>query len=405
MASIEQANGSVKRFTTPKSMTIMFLAVVVAFFSVAMFISDSMKAEVTVSINGEEETVVTTAETVEDLMAELDIEVGKHDELSRSLNASVEEGMQITYNETDQVHVTINNETSEYYTTEDTVQAFLNDQDIELSQHDRMTVDESDRIENNMHIAIDRAVEVTINDGGETKTVMEPNKTVQKLLAEQDIKLDDNDRINVEPTQKIKDNRSIEIVRVSTEYETVEKDVPYETETREDDSMMRGESKVVQSGQEGKKVEEYKITKENGEEVSRELVDEKVVEESENRVVAEGTKSQQVQLASSSSSSGGFQTFTATKYTADCSGCSGITATGVDVRNTIYYNGMRVIAVDPSVIPLYSTVEVKYPSGSFKAIALDTGGAINGRKIDILTNSTSDAYRWGRRSVQVRVLD
>src|SRR5690554_3211015 len=45
-------------------------------------------------------------------------------------------------------------------------------------------------------------------------------------------------------------------------------------------------------------------------------------------------------------------TFEATAYVALCdSGCTGITATGYDVRNTIYSpKGHRVIAVDPSVV-------------------------------------------------------
>ncbi|NIK12718.1 3D domain-containing protein [Alkalibacillus almallahensis] len=419
MANFEQAKGSGRRFTS-KHMSIIFFSVLIAFFSVAMFISDAMKAEVSVSINGEEETVHSTADTVEGLLTEIDLEVGKHDELSKSLDAPVEDGMELTYKETDEVVVTIGNKSNHYYTTEDNVQNFLNDEGIELSENDQMSVSAQDDIRNNMHIAINKALEVTINDGGEKQTAHVPNQTVENLLNKQGIALDDNDRINVDPTEKVKDNRTIEIVRVSTEYETVEKDVPHETETREDDSIMQGDSEVVQSGQDGKKVEEYKITKENGEEVSRELVEEEIVEESENRVVAKGTK-QPTQTAQSSSSnesssqssdvqqvsesSGGFQTFTSTKYTADCSGCSGYTATGVNVNNKTTHNGMRIIAVDPSVIPLHSRVEVKTPSGSFTAIALDTGGAINGNKIDILTNSRSDALQWGRRSVQVRVLD
>ncbi|MDQ0158439.1 G5 and 3D domain-containing protein [Alkalibacillus salilacus] len=413
MANLEQAKGSRRRFTS-KHMSIIFFSVLIAFFSVAMFISDAMKAEVSVSINGEEETVHSTAETVEELLTEIDLEVGKHDELSKSLDAPVEDGMELTYNETDEVIVTIGNKSNHYYTTEDNVQNFLNDEGIELSENDQMSVSAQDDIRNNMHIAINKALEVTINDGGEKQTAHVPNQTVENLLNKQGITLDDNDRINVDPAEKVKDNQTIEIVRVSTEYETVEKDVPHETETREDDSILQGESEVVQSGQDGKKVEEYKITKENGEEVSRELVDEEIVEESENRVVAKGTK-QPTQTAQSSSessdvqqvseSSGGFQTFTSTKYTANCSGCSGVTATGVNVSNKTTHNGMRIIAVDPSVIPLHSRVEVKTPSGSFTAIALDTGGAINGNKIDILASSKSEAYRWGHRTVQVRVLD
>src|SRR5690625_436797 len=51
---------------------------------------------------------------------------------------------------------------------------------------------------------------------------------------------------------------------------------------------------------------------------------------------------------------------TATFYTAQCAGCSGITKTGYDVRQTVYSeSGRRIIAVDPSFIPLGSIVRVK----------------------------------------------
>lgn len=91
-------------------------------------------------------------------------------------------------------------------------------------------------------------------------------------------------------------------------------------------------------------------------------------------------------------------------FTAYCKGCSGVTATGYDVRDSIYVDGMRVIAVDPNVIPLYSIVEVSTPYETFKATALDTGGAIKGHKVDILVADKKTAYNLGRHTVYVKVL-
>ncbi|WIT27710.1 hypothetical protein [Bacillus phage SPbetaL5] len=101
------------------------------------------------------------------------------------------------------------------------------------------------------------------------------------------------------------------------------------------------------------------------------------------------------------------QTFEASAYTADCpEGCSGVTATGVDVTGTIYHAGKRIIAVDPSVIALGSTVEIKQADGTtFEAVAQDTGGYIKGAKIDVLVADEADAVQFGRQSVQVRVIN
>ncbi|OLN24071.1 peptidoglycan-binding protein [Domibacillus antri] len=90
-------------------------------------------------------------------------------------------------------------------------------------------------------------------------------------------------------------------------------------------------------------------------------------------------------------------TVTATAYTADCAGCSGITATGIDLRND---RNKKVIAVDPNVIPLGSRV---YVEGYGEAIAGDTGGAIKGNKIDLHVPTTDAAYSWGVRTVNVTI--
>lgn len=106
--------------------------------------------------------------------------------------------------------------------------------------------------------------------------------------------------------------------------------------------------------------------------------------------------------SSESSSQGDVQkqfTAEATAYTAYCAGCSGVTATGQDLRAN---PGQKVIAVDPDVIPLGSKVWVE---GYGTAIAGDTGGAINGNRIDLFMPSQGDALDFGRQSVTVKVLD
>ena len=60
------------------------------------------------------------------------------------------------------------------------------------------------------------------------------------------------------------------------------------------------------------------------------------------------------------------------------------------------------VAVDPSVIPLYSRL---YIPGYGFAVAGDTGGAIVGNRIDLFFPSYSDAIRFGRRTVTVYVLE
>ncbi|WP_314065538.1 3D domain-containing protein [uncultured Vagococcus sp.] len=90
------------------------------------------------------------------------------------------------------------------------------------------------------------------------------------------------------------------------------------------------------------------------------------------------------------------QTLTVETTAYDGVSLGGLTASGYQISST----GDKVIAVDPSVIPLGSTV---YVPGYGTAIAADTGGAIQGNIID-LNMSTADAIQWGRRTVTITVL-
>jgi len=97
-------------------------------------------------------------------------------------------------------------------------------------------------------------------------------------------------------------------------------------------------------------------------------------------------------------------TFTVSHYTATCKGCSGITSAGINVKNTVYYQGYRIVATDPSVIKTGSILEISYNGKTFKAIALDKGGAIKGKKMDILVGSVSEAYSLGVQKADVKLL-
>lgn len=67
----------------------------------------------------------------------------------------------------------------------------------------------------------------------------------------------------------------------------------------------------------------------------------------------------------------------------------------------------RTIAVDPKVIPYGSVVAIKVPSMpkySGVYLAEDTGGAIKGKRIDVLIKGAKEASSFGRRDIEVAIL-
>lgn len=89
---------------------------------------------------------------------------------------------------------------------------------------------------------------------------------------------------------------------------------------------------------------------------------------------------------------------TATAYSHETSK-TGLTYLGYNVRTNPH---MKLIAVDPSVIPLGSKVWVE---GYGEAIAGDTGSAIKGHIIDVLMPSGAHAIQWGRKTVKIIILN
>ncbi|MDQ0257588.1 murein DD-endopeptidase MepM/ murein hydrolase activator NlpD [Evansella vedderi] len=79
---------------------------------------------------------------------------------------------------------------------------------------------------------------------------------------------------------------SLRVEKVSKREETIS----YETETKDDSDMWRGETRVSQEGIDGKKVVEYAVTYENGRPISTEVINEEITREATNKIVLRGTK-------------------------------------------------------------------------------------------------------------------
>src|SRR5699024_9487599 len=187
---------------------------------------------------------------------------------------------------------------------------------------------------------------------------------------------DSNKEATVEEETNVEEAPEAEETEAETsEAEETEAEKP-EAETSESENPETEESKQEAPEQEEEQVEEGEVEVE--------------VEEQEQTTECE---------SSSETSSGETMTMEATAYTADCEGCTGITATVIDMKND---RNQKVIAVDTDVITLGSTVKV---DGYGTAIAGDTGGAIKGNIIELHMPTTEDAIQWGRQEVNIEILE
>lgn len=378
-----------------------FSAVMVTLFS-AWVIFDETKVNVVLATDGEEQTIKAHMSTVEDLLQEVGIEVEEHDYLSHDIEAKLIDGMEVEYKTAEKVTLTVDEQSETMYTTANTVGELFNEENIEINKHDKLSHDLAHKIEENMEIIVDRAFEIEVIDGNETNTYWTTKVSVKQFLQENDLELSRLDKIKPKLKTKIDEDTTISIIRVEKLEKEVEESIDYHTEEKKDSSLEKGKTKVLQEGKEGLANRTYEITKENGEEVSRKVIKEEIIKEPVNQIIAVGTKEPKVSISSGSEPAGDGKVMImeATGYGADCRGCSGITATGINIKKN---PNIKVISVDPNVIPLGSRVWVE---GYGVAIAGDTGGAIKGNRIDVLLPSEAYAAKhWGRRTVKVKVLD
>lgn len=372
------------------------IVALLAFTSVILF--HATQKEIVLAENGKDKKIDTHADTVLELLDEVGIEVGEHDALSHDVSEEIAEGMKIEYKKANKVVVSIDGKEKMYYTVADTVGDFLAEQDLSVSEHDSLSHQKNEKIKDGLSLSITQAFELTINDGGKEVKAWSTGGSVEDVLQSSSITLMEHDKIKPALDETVSRDTSISIIRIEKKKEEVTETVEFKTETRKDSSLEKGKEKVIASGEEGTVVKTYEVTYENGKTVKREVLDEKVTKESKNRIVAVGTKEPQ-NLVTLSSGGGKEFTMTASAFTADCSGCSGYTATGINLNAN---PNVKVIAVDPNVIPLGSRVWVE---GYGEAIAGDTGGHIKGNRIDIHVPSKADAYSWGVRKVKVKIID
>jgi len=235
------------------------------------------------------------------------------------------------------------------------------------------------------------AIPVTLVADGARRDILAPPTTVGEALAFAGITLGEHDRVAPALRDQVSPNQTITVTRVSIVEQTEPIELPAPILYVEDTTLRGGQRAVRQFGRAGAG-ERTKVTyARDGVVTLEKFTNERVVEQPVPEIVAvwPGAVPAGALIA---------RTMVATAYEPGPRSCGrhadGITATGVPARR-------GVIAVDPRVIPLGSTV---YVEGYGYALAADVGGAIKGNKIDLCYATVRECLQFGRRKVLMWVV-
>jgi uncharacterized protein YabE (DUF348 family) len=276
-------------------------------------------------------------------------------------------------------------------TFQNTVKDLLNDKHIALRREDLVLPSLDSKLRQGMKITIKRAFPITVHVDGKNRILYTAAPKLEDVLKENKIILGSYDKISMPIDSSTYKGMDVVITRVKEKLLTQEEDIPFSTETKTNDDMLRGQTNVIQEGQTGKKQITLKLIYEDGKEVARNVVNETILQNPVTKIVQVGTLGLITTSRGESFRYREMKTMVATAY--DYSAGS-ITATGAWVRRGI-------VAVDPNVIPLGTRL---YIEGYGPAVAADTGGAIKGNIIDVFFPSSEESCNWGRRTVNVYIL-
>ena len=281
-----------------------------------------------------------------------------------------------------------------------------------------------------------RSVEITMANGYKM-TVVTTKTNVEEILEDNNIVVEDDERVTPSLDDEITDSNKIVITNKSEQEVQIAKlsesgvetsideilksyspiiekivveqeTIPYETITK--DASQGSEdtkNKVIQQGEDGIREITYKVKYQNEEEIEKIKLSETVVKEPVNKIVqvqrnitsrAGSTVAKTANNnASTGTPTGQTRIFKVTAY-CSCAKCcgkvTGRTASGTHATagQTVAASGQFAFGTKLNINGQEYTVE-------------DRGGAIQGNRVDIYMNSHAEAVAWGVKYLPVQVVE
>lgn len=376
----------------------------------------------------------TRADSVLEVLEELGITLNETDYVTPALSEDIPEERLIRIERSHEIALQIGyGQTEIVQTRERTVEDVLLRYGVTVRDGDTVYPSVRTPVTNGMTIRYQPVVLVNLIVGQEALMLYTMATDVEQLLIEENIEVTESDTVMPAPSTQIREGMTI---TVNTNRDVVQYEsqlIPFDVVEEEDDTIEQGVKQTVQVGIPGLERTRYELTVENGTITNRTKTGVETLRKTMPQIIKVGTKkvTEPITEPATTDASSPFAPeaeieiaeppktddvldfssakqllVEATAYTnnpEDTVTYNGrvLTRSGYDVTDTILYEGMRIIAVDPAIIPLGTRV---YVEGIGMAIALDTGSAIKGQKIDIMMDEKEEAVTFGRKPLTIWVI-
>jgi uncharacterized protein YabE (DUF348 family) len=329
---------------------------------------------VTITIDGEAQTIHTTFSSPLDILRSSGIAVAAADRLSIDGTETDVDSLlvwpvpvsQISIQRAMTVMIVEGGQQQVIETTAPTVAEALYEAGVTLYLADSIQPDVNSPLSDNLTITVQRSAPVSIMADGVTLETRTQGSTVADALTSAGVVLMGLDYSVPGEDVALRGGMSIRVIRVTEEIDIQQEVLPFETVYQGDASMELDTQRVLSEGQNGIRQTNIRVRYENGVEISRDAEEAAIATDPINRVIAYGTN---IVLRTVDTPEGPREYWRvlrmyATSYHPAALGGDNVTATG-----RILTRG--IVAIDPRIIPYDSTLYVpNYGIG----MAADTGG-------------------------------
>ncbi len=339
-----------------------------------------LSKQVTLVIDGQTATVSTFGGSVGELLEGQGVNLGPYDRVAPTIDARVADGMQIQVHHAKEITVVLNGRSRIVHVTGSTVDDVLEHVNVRLRQGDLVEPSRSARIEEGDVIVFREAVQVRLLIDGKDRRIITNAPSVAYLLDSMGVVLERRDRVVPAADSELGSGMRIRVVRVEVRRLTEQAEIPYATEVVYSDQLLQGQRRVDRAGIPGLQDLTYKVRLENEVEVSRDLLDRRVLRDPVNEILVVGTRAPNEQWG------------IASWYDWDGRGapCGG-TLSGFYAAHRTLPCGTRVTVFNPS-------------NGRSVAVVIrDRGPWIGGRIIDLSDEAFSQIAPLGAGTVRVRI--
>lgn len=167
---------------------------------------------------------------------------------------------------------------------------FIEKHKIVLSENDLVYPNENEKVLPGMIVEIWRGRKIEIEVDGKIIKESTFAQTVEKALMAAGVELGRLDKVKPARAEMLGEEEKIAVTRINVENISVTKEIEFETIEKNDDKLQWRKKVVEQEGEKGEKVIQYKITYQNGKEVSKEVISSETVKKPVAEIVTIGTK-------------------------------------------------------------------------------------------------------------------